>query len=396
MNMEQKEYKYFAFISYKSDDLKEAWSLKKKLDGYKLPTLLCKQYEKERKPTREAFLDKTNIQPGDLTDELRENLDKSHYLIVVCSPRSALSKYVYEEIKWFTRNGRDNEMFLFIIDSDPKNIEASFNPAIFGVNKRLTRWKGEKREVLGVNIKEKDVDKMFFIYRWPIVGAWLQRERAYMQLISKLLNLEFEQLWSYQKIRFAEKVIAWVVGVILVLSALYYTAYINKSVNITAGLKETSIHNEQLPSLKDAVITLMLGDKTEIDTIHSIDEIVLFREIAHKHLGKEVRVTVKCQNFVDTDTTILLSRNVVLNIKRNPAVYGDIHFRLWNPDTERAVANTEVEIAGYKTVSDNEGNVKLFIPLEYQQPFYQIKANITLENDTIFLPCGKDDVVLTK
>ena len=97
--METKEYKYFAFISYKSDDLSEAWSLKKKLDGYKLPTLLCKQYNKDRKPTYEAFLDKTNIQPGDLTDELRENLDKSHYLIVVCSPRSVLSKYVYEEIK---------------------------------------------------------------------------------------------------------------------------------------------------------------------------------------------------------------------------------------------------------------------------------------------------------
>lgn len=394
--MEQKEYKYFAFISYKSDDLSEAWSLKKKLDGYKLPTLLCKQYHKERKPTHEAFLDKTNIQPGDLTQELKDNLDNSHYLIVVCSPRSAKSEYVTTEIEWFTRNGRENEMFLFIIDSDPQNIEACFNPAILDSQKRWSERDGEKREILGVNIKEKDVDKMFFLYRWPLVGAWLQRERAYMQLISRLLNLEFEQLWSYQKIRLAEKVIAWIVGMILVLSALFYTAYINKSVDITARLKETSIYNEQLPSLKDAVVTLMLGDKTEIDTIHSIDEKVLFREIAHKHLGKEVRVTAKCQNFVDIDTTIVLSRNVILNIKRNPEVFGNIHFRLWNPDVEKAVANTEVEIAGYKAVSDDDGNVELFIPLEHQQPSYQIKANIPLENDTIYLPCGKDDVVLTK
>ena len=391
-----KGYKYFAFISYKSDDLSEAWSLKKKLDGYKLPTLLCKQYKKERKPTREAFLDKTNIQPGDLTDELRANLDKSHYLIVVCSPRSAESKYVTAEIEWFTRNGREDEMFLYIIESDPKNIEASFNPAIKEAEKHWSERDGEKREILGVNIKEKDVDKMFFIYRWPIVGVWLQRERAYMQLISRLLNLEFEQLWSYQKIRLAEKVIAWVVGVILMVSALFYTAYINKSVDITAGLKETSIHNEQLPSLKDAVVTIMLGDKTEIDTIHSIDEKVLFREIAHKHLGKKVRVTVKCQNFIETDTVFVLTKDVVLNIKRNPDIFGNIHFHLWNPDTERAVANTEVEIAGYKVVSDNEGDVELFIPLEHQQPSYQIKANIPLENNTIYLPCGKDDVVLTK
>ena len=394
--MEQKEYKYFAFISYKSDDLKEAWSLKKKLDDYKLPTLLCKQYNKDRKPTHEAFLDKTNIQPGELTKELRENLDNSHYLIVVCSPRSAKSEYVTAEIEHFTRNGRENEMFLFIIDSDPKNIEESFNPAILEAQRRWAERDGEKREILGVNIKEKDVDKMFFIYRCPIIGSWLQRERAYMQLISALLHLEFEQLWSYQKIRLAEKVIAWVVGMILVLSALFYTAHINKSVDISTSLKETSIHNEQLPSLKDAVVKLMLGDKTEIDTIHSIDEKVQFREIAHKHLGKEVRVIAKCKNFVDIDTTIVLSRYVILNIKRNPEVFGNIHFRLWNPDIEKAVANTEVEIAGHKAVSDDEGNVELFIPLEHQQPSYQIKANIPLENDTIYLPCGKDDVVLTK
>ena len=392
----EQRYKYFAFISYKSDDLSEAWSLKKKLDGYKLPTLLCKQYEKERKPTREAFLDKTNIQPGDLTDELRENLDKSHYLIVVCSPRSAESEYVMAEIEWFTRNGRENEMFLYIIESDPKNIEASFNPAIKEAEKRWSERDGEKREILGVNIKEKDVDKMFFIYRWPIIGSWLQRERAYMQLISRLLNLEFEQLWSYQKIRLAEIVIAWVVGIIIVVSALLYTAYINKSVDITAGLKEVSIHNEQLPPLKDAVVTLMLGDKTEIDTIHSVDENVLFREIAHKHLGKEVRVIVKCQNYMDIDTNIVLSKAIVLNIKRNPAVFGNIHFRIWNPNREKAVSNTEVEIAGYKALSDKEGQVELYIPLDEQQPYYQVKATIPLENDTIYLPCGKDDVILTK
>ena len=110
-------YKYFAFISYKSDDLKEAWALKKKLDSYKLPSVLRKQYKKEKLPTYEAFLDKTNIQPGILTDELRDNLDNSRYLIVICSPRSAKSNYVKAEIEWFTRDGREKDMYLFIIES---------------------------------------------------------------------------------------------------------------------------------------------------------------------------------------------------------------------------------------------------------------------------------------
>ena len=394
--MEQKEYKYFAFISYKSDDLKEAWSLKKKLDGYKLPTLLCKQYNKDRKPTHEAFLDKTNIQPGDLTQELKDNLDNSHYLIVVCSPRSAKSDYVYKEIEHFTRNGRENEMFLFIIESDPKNIEASFNPAIKEAEKRWSERDGEKREILGVNIKEKDVDKMFFLYRWPLVGSWLQRERAYMQLISRLLNLEFEQLWSYQKIRLAERIIAWIVGIILVLSALSYTWYANQTVDITTSLKEISVRNNNLPPLKDAIVTLVYDNKTEVDTIHSMDTCAIFTKIHRRYLNTEVRMKVTCRDFVDVDTTFKLSKDVALNIQRDSSVYGNVHFRLWNPDMEKPVANAEIEIAGHTTTSDEDGRVKLFVPLEFQEKKYFIKSSIPLENDTVYLPCGPDDVVLTK
>lgn len=392
----QKTYRYFAFISYKSDDLKEAWALKKKLDGYKLPTVLCKQYEKERKPTHEAFLDKTNIQPGDLTQELKDNLDNSHYLIVVCSPRSAKSEYVTAEIEHFTRNGRENEMFLFIIESDPANIEASFNPAIKEAEKRWSERDGEKREILGVNIKEKDVDKMFFIYRWPVVGAWLQRERAYMQLISRLLNLEFEQLWSYQRIRLVERIIAWLVGLIIVFGAISYTAYINKDVDITTRLKETSFHNEQLPPLKDAVVTILFDNKTEVDTIHSLETGCVFTNVPHRYLNNEVRVKIFCQDFMDVDTVVVLTKDMVLNIQRNPSTYGDVHFRLWDPDREEAVTNAEMEIAAQKVRPDNNGHVSLFIPLEKQRTKYLIKSSMTLEKDTIYLPCGPDDVILTK
>lgn len=399
-----KEYKYFAFISYKSDDLKEAWALKKKLDGYKLPTLLCKQYNKERKPTHEAFLDKTNIQPGELTKELRDNLDSSHYLIVVCSPRSAKSEYVTAEIEWFTRNGRESEMFLFIIESDPDplKIERSFNPAIKKVEKQ---WEERdckegreyvKREILGVNIKEKDVDKMFFIYRWPIVGKWLQRERAYMQLISALLHLEFEQLWSYQRIRLAEWIISWIVGLIVVFGAIVYTAYINRDVDITTRLKEVSFHNEQLPPLKDAVVTIVFDNKTEVDTIHSLEASRVFTNVPHRYLNKKARVKVSCQDFMDVDTIVVLTKDMVLNIQRDLSVYGNIHFRLWNPDTETPVVNADVEIAGQKVTSNETGTVSLFVPLEKQRKSYYVNASVPIANDTIYLPCGPDDVILMK
>ncbi len=387
-----KAHRYFAFISYKSDDLREAWALKKKLDNYRLPSVLCKQYEKDRKPTREAFLDKTNIQPGDLTQELKNNLDNSRYLIVICSPRSAKSPYVTAEIEHFTREGRENEMFLLIIESDPGNIESSFNPAIKEAERRWSERDGEKREILGVNIKEKDVDKLFFIYRWPIIGAWLQRERAYMQLVSKLLNLEFEQLWSYQRIRFAEKIIAWVVGLITVFGAISYTAYINKDIDITTRLRETSFHNDQLPPLKDAVVTILFNNKTEVDTIPSLDSSRVFTNIPRRYLNKRIHVKVSCQDFMDVDTMVVLTKDVILNIQRNPSQYGEVHFRLWDSDGY-GVANVEMEIAGQTVVSDNTGQVSLFIPLEKQQTKYLIKSNVHMKDDTIYLPCGPDDTI---
>ena len=391
-----KGYKYFAFISYKTEDLSEAWNLKKKLDDYRLPAKLCPQNDKKRRPTHEAFLDKTNIQPGELTKELRENLDNSHYLIVVCSPRSAKSEYVTAEIEWFTRNGREKEMFLFVIESGPNNIDASFNPAIREAERRWSERDGEERKLLAVNIKEKDVDKLFFSYRLPMIGAWLQRERAYMQLISALLGLDFKQLWSCQKIRIVERVAAWIAGVIFVLAALFSTWYLNQPVDVRACLKEASFPNDSLPALKDAIVTIRYGNKTEVDTIHSVNDSVVFKEIAHKHLNKEAWINVVCKDFLDVDTTIVLTKNVVLNLYRDPTVFGDVHFRLWNPETEKPVAKAVIELAGQTVTSDDSGHVSLFIPLKSQRKTYHVKASVPLANDTIYLPCGPDDVLQTK
>ena len=142
-----------------------------------------------------------------MTQELQEDLDNSHYLIVVCSPRSAAPCYVSKEIEYFTRNGRENEMFKFIIESDPNDIEACFNPEIKKAEERWSERDGIKREILGANIKEKDVDKMFFLYRWPVIGSYLQRERAYMQLVATLLEIDPQEIWSHEKLRIAEKMI---------------------------------------------------------------------------------------------------------------------------------------------------------------------------------------------
>lgn len=94
------EYKYYAFISYKSEDVKWAKWLQKKIERYSLPVALQKK-NKVPKKLSPIFRDGTDILPRELKKEIREKLEQSRYLIVLCSPRSASSEYVGEEIDFF-------------------------------------------------------------------------------------------------------------------------------------------------------------------------------------------------------------------------------------------------------------------------------------------------------
>ena len=373
--MEQ-EFKYFAFISYNSKDTEWGKRVQKKLEHYRMPATLCSEHKWERRPINPVFFAPTDIQPGGLTEELQERLKASRNLIVICSPKS---EWVGKEIEFYHQLGRTKQIHFFIVDGIPHsgNPETEcFNPIVDTLG---------LPEILGANIHEK-------IYRWP----WLNKERAYVQLVSKLLGVEFDAIWQRHKRLLMQRIIAWTIGIVAVIAALVSVWVINQPVDVKMQLSEASEHNSQLPQLKDAVITMTLDNEVKIDTIRSLDDVVTFTNIPHKYLGKEVHVTANCANYLPIDTTFTLTKDVVLNIRRDPSVYGDVHFRLWNPETETIVPNVEVEIAGQTAFSDEEGRISLVIPLEAQREAYPISASVPLANNTIYMPCGPDDVILTK
>jgi hypothetical protein len=53
------KYEYFAFISYSRKDEKWATWLQQKLEQYRLPTALCKEFQALPKHIRPVFRDKT-------------------------------------------------------------------------------------------------------------------------------------------------------------------------------------------------------------------------------------------------------------------------------------------------------------------------------------------------
>ena len=375
----QDQFKYFAFISYNSKDTVWGKKLQKKLEHYRMSSTLCSEHGWERTPIKPVFFAPTDIQPGGLTEELQERLRASKNLIVICSPNSAQSEWVGKEIEFFHSLGRTKNIHFFIVEGTPHSGNPDtecFNPVIDQLG---------LPEILGANIHEKN-------YRWP----WLNKERAYVQLVSKLLGVEFDAIWQRHKRQLIRKAVAWTVGIIAVLCALVFVWRNNQPVDVTLRLNETSVHNDNLPPLKNAIVTMTLDNEIKIDTLDSINDDMVFNNIPHRYLNQNVKFSISCPNFIDTDTSIVLTPNVTLNIQRNDSVFGKVNFRIYNPNTEMYVGNTPIRLAEQETVSDSSGRVSLFVPLEKQQRYYIITGPLQFENDTVYMPNGKDDVVLTQ
>ena len=372
-------FKYFAFISYNSKDTAWGKKLQKKLEHYKLPSALCKEHGWNRAPIKPVFFAPTDIQPGGLTEELQERLKASKNLIVICSPNSAKSEWVGREIEFFYNLGRADNIHFFIVEGTPHsgNPETEcFNPVIDKLG---------LPEILGANIHEK-------IYRWP----WLNRERAYVQLISKLLGVEFDSIWQRHKRQLIRKLLFGTLGGLAVIATLIAVGKANQPFDAEIRLNEASVKNPQLPPMRNAIITLNLDNETKTDTIPSMDATAVFTNIPHRFLDKPVHITVTCQNFQNVDTTLVLNRQTELYLYRDPITYGDIHFRLWNIVTEEPVALAIIEIEGQQAQADENGFVTLSIPLERQRIAYKIKTGLPLINDSIFMPSGNDDVILVE
>lgn len=374
-----KIHKYFAFISYNAKDTAWGKRLQKKLEHYRMPATLCSEHGWERTPIKPVFFAPTDIQPGGLSEELQERLRASKNLIVICSPNSAQSQWVGKEIEFFHSLGRTQNIHFFIVDGVPHSgdpVTECFNPVIDQLG---------LPEILGANIHEK-------VSHLP----WLNRERAYVQLVSKLLGVEFDAIWQRHKRQLTRKVIAWTLGGVAVLCAILLALRANKPFDVEVHLNEASVHNNNLPPLKNAVVTMRLDNETKTDTIRTLDDCIVFSNIPHRFLQQEVAFSISCPTFLEFDTILAINTNVTLDIRRDEHYYGDVSFYLYNTETETHPIGLGVGLAGQEAVSDSTGRVSFFIPLEQQRTYYIVTCAYPLVNDTIVMPTGASDVIFIK
>lgn len=379
-------YKYYAFISYKSDDEKWAKRLQEQIEKFRLPAYLCKKNPSHPKRLKPCFRYHTDIGINELKTELQEKLECSRFLIVVCSPRSAKSEWVGEEIETFVRLGRKNSIIPFVVDGTPYSGDENecYHPVI---RKHFPRSDSREadREILGANVHEEG--------QGSTRTKW---NKAVVKVIAKMQGLEFDELWRREQRRQVRRILLWTAVCLAALCLTGFAYQVNRLCDVQVRLNETTVHNDNLPPLKDAVVTMVLENETEVDTLHEMGETLVFKNIPHKFMGKQVRVTVSCKDFLPVDTVMALGKSMVLGIVRDPHVYGDIRFRLYDPATERYLSGVSVDIGGHQVTSDADGLVSLTIPLESQRKTYPISASIPLAEDSVYLPCGDTYHIFTK
>lgn len=128
--------RYAAFISYSHADHAIARWLHRGLEGYRLPKALIgtpSPYGPVPRRLPPVFRDRDELPAsGDLGEELRAALAASRFQIVICSPRSATSKWVNEEILSFKRLHGESRTLALIVDGEPYAGDARecFPPAL--------------------------------------------------------------------------------------------------------------------------------------------------------------------------------------------------------------------------------------------------------------------------
>ena len=115
--------KYWAFLSYSHQDAKVCEWLHRELETFRVPRRLVGLDTREGKtPTRlfPVFRDRDEL-PGssELGKNLTEALAQSRYLIVICSPAAARSRWVNEEIRQFKMMGGEGKILALIVDGEP-------------------------------------------------------------------------------------------------------------------------------------------------------------------------------------------------------------------------------------------------------------------------------------
>ncbi|MBQ9770810.1 MAG: toll/interleukin-1 receptor domain-containing protein, partial [Lentisphaeria bacterium] len=182
MNAQVKEYKYYAFISYSRKNSPAANYLQKKLERSKIPSAkvdesLLPQDGKHIKP---VFLDKRDLEVSekDFSENIKQSIRESRYLLVLCSVESAQSQWVNREISYF-------------IETHGNSLEAVIPIILSGIP-----GSGDEQECLPEVLRREDIKRRNLPRMIPEKGETEEQgwENGLIQAMSYMLRVNRESI----------------------------------------------------------------------------------------------------------------------------------------------------------------------------------------------------------
>ena len=212
--------KYRAFISYSHTDTSWAKWLHGKLEGFPIDKDLVGRETATGaipKTLRPIFRDRDDFTAGDtLSEQTLEALDASQALIVICSPASAKSHYVNEELRLFKSRHPDRQVIPLIVGGTPDDPQNEcFSPAL----KFKVSPEGEittiPDEPLGADVRDEGDG----------------RHLALAKVVAGLLDVSSDEVFRRAERERRRRQQRWIVGlstVVLLLAGLAVWAEINR------------------------------------------------------------------------------------------------------------------------------------------------------------------------
>ena len=117
-----KQYKYDAFISYRHNepDKTLATKLQKMLESYKPPKSVCNDFKQWH-----IFRDETELPTSsNLSGDIKDALENSKFLIIICSKQTKESRWCMDEITYFKElhKGNNSNIITLIVDGEPAEV----------------------------------------------------------------------------------------------------------------------------------------------------------------------------------------------------------------------------------------------------------------------------------
>ncbi|MBQ7541842.1 MAG: TIR domain-containing protein [Clostridia bacterium] len=346
-------YKYDAFISYRhlSPDKPVAERLQKLLETYTPP----KDVRAPGKAKKmHLFRDETELPTSnDLGGDIRGALERSRYLVVICSPEYEKSKWCMEEVAYFKKlHGGSNKNIITLLADDPDR-RPSFPDALRFETETQTLETGEtvttQREIepLAANVSAKTQAQML-----------KKLKTEFLRIAAPLIGCGFDDLYKREQRRRTRRILTvslstaavFAVAALMSISALLTISSQKKQIEENAAAllssnQELLIRESELlekdgdlyGALESAAQAIpddgtapngAIGQSVSLLGVFEPDSFAPFRKIRYSETSKSIR----------SEDILLLNGGKTLAVK-----HINDGLSLWNTETGERIEKYEAD-----------------------------------------------------